>query len=89
MISCRLICGQLVIHLQFGYHSSIGCCKTIVTIDRFAKKGGAGVEQKQPGHSPKAQKIQDRIILGTIWVVSALVIALVVGTVMNYIWMFK
>nr|WP_249150086.1 hypothetical protein [Bacillus sp. CCNWLCWHY013] len=53
------------------------------------KKGGAGVEQKQPGHSPKAQKIQDRIILGTIWVVSALVIALVVGTVMNYIWMFK
>ncbi|MDK4254003.1 hypothetical protein V7728_00560 [Bacillus sp. JHAA] len=47
------------------------------------------MEQKQPGHSPNAQKIQDRIILGTIWVVSALVIALVVGTVMNYIWMFK
>ncbi|WP_237749893.1 hypothetical protein [Bacillus amyloliquefaciens] len=43
------------------------------------------MEEKQPGHSPKAQKIQDRIILGTIWVVSALV----VGTVMNYIWMFK
>lgn len=39
MISCCLICGQLVIHLQFGYHSSIGCCKTFVTIDRFAEEG--------------------------------------------------
>lgn len=89
MISCCLICGQLVIHLQFGYHSIIGCCKTFVTIDRFAEEGRGRVEQKQPGHSPKAQKIQDRIILGTIWAVSALVIALVVGTVMNYIWIFK
>ncbi|MBY8911250.1 hypothetical protein KY305_00560 [Bacillus sp. YC2] len=47
------------------------------------------MNQEQHEHNPKAQKIQDRIILGTIWVVSALVIALVVGTVMNYIWIFK
>ncbi|MBT2574879.1 hypothetical protein J7E26_13100 [Bacillus sp. ISL-51] len=47
------------------------------------------MNQEQYEHNPKAQKIQDRIILGTIWIVSALVIALVVGTVMNYIWMFK
>lgn len=39
MISCRLIRRQLVIFLQFGYHSSIGCCQTFVTIDRFAEEG--------------------------------------------------
>lgn len=89
MISCCLICGQLVIQLQFGYHSSIDCCKTLVTIDSFAEEGRGRCGRKTARHSPKAQKIQDRIILGTIWVVSALVIALVVGTVMNYIWMFK
>ncbi|MCC2115477.1 hypothetical protein LJ568_07235 [Bacillus halotolerans] len=37
----------------------------------------------------KSQKIQDRIIMTTIWVVAALVIALVIGTAMNYINIFK
>ncbi|BDG81417.1 MULTISPECIES: hypothetical protein [Bacillus] len=39
--------------------------------------------------TPKSQKIQDRIIMTTIWVVAALVIALVIGTAMNYINIFK
>jgi hypothetical protein len=38
---------------------------------------------------PKSQKIQDRIIMTTIWIVAALVIALVIGTAMNYINIFK
>ncbi|TDU09273.1 hypothetical protein [Bacillus subtilis] len=37
----------------------------------------------------KSQKIQDRIIMAMIWVVAALVIALVVGTALNYINIFK
>ncbi|WP_456270623.1 hypothetical protein [Bacillus sp. JZ39] len=39
--------------------------------------------------TPKFQKIQDRIIMAMIWVVAALVIALVVGTALNYINIFK
>ncbi|MBY4602212.1 hypothetical protein KM195_00585 [Bacillus sp. SPARC3] len=39
--------------------------------------------------TPKSQKIQDRIIMAMIWIVSALVIALVVGTALNYINIFK
>jgi len=39
--------------------------------------------------TPKSQKIQDRIIMAMIWVVAALVIALVVGTALNYINIFK
>ncbi|MGG0024359.1 hypothetical protein ABEY03_11680 [Bacillus inaquosorum] len=39
--------------------------------------------------TPKSQKIQDRIIMAMIWIVAALVIALVLGTVMNYISVFK
>ncbi|UYP02583.1 hypothetical protein OEG95_16340 [Bacillus subtilis] len=39
--------------------------------------------------TPKPQKIQDRIIMAMIWVVAALVIALVVGTALNYINIFK
>ncbi|MBU5244186.1 hypothetical protein NSS75_17285 [Bacillus sp. FSL K6-1012] len=39
--------------------------------------------------TPKSQKIQDRIIMAMIWVVAALVIALVIGTAMNYINIFK
>ncbi|MCY7781383.1 hypothetical protein [Bacillus sp. FSL H8-0515] len=39
--------------------------------------------------TPKSQKIQDRIIMAMIWIVAALVIALVLGTVLNYINIFK
>ncbi|AEP88081.1 hypothetical protein MOD48_06070 [Bacillus spizizenii] len=41
------------------------------------------------GKTPKSQKIQDRIIMTMIWIVAALVIALVIGTAMNYINIFK
>lgn len=54
MISCCLIRGQLVIHLQFGYHSSIGCCKTFVTIDRFAEEGERQVWNKTARAQPES-----------------------------------
>lgn len=47
------------------------------------------MNQHDQEKTSKSQKIQDRIILGAIWVVSALVIALVVGTAINYITIFK
>ncbi|MEI1422808.1 hypothetical protein EFK13_16470 [Bacillus cabrialesii] len=39
--------------------------------------------------TPKSQKIQDRIIMAMIWIVAALVIALVLGTALNYMNIFK
>ncbi|KAF1678261.1 hypothetical protein AAGG74_10205 [Bacillus mexicanus] len=39
--------------------------------------------------TPKSQKVQDRIIMAMIWIVAALVIALVLGTALNYINIFK
>ncbi|MDO8226544.1 hypothetical protein [Bacillus cabrialesii] len=39
--------------------------------------------------TPKFQKVQDRIIMVMIWIVAALVIALVLGTALNYMNIFK
>ncbi|KJJ40969.1 hypothetical protein ABE187_13515 [Bacillus cabrialesii] len=39
--------------------------------------------------TPKSQKVQDRIIMAMIWIVAALVIALVLGTALNYMNIFK
>ncbi|AUZ27708.1 hypothetical protein [Bacillus cabrialesii] len=39
--------------------------------------------------TPKFQKVQDRIIMAMIWIVAALVIALVLGTALNYMNIFK
>ncbi|KIH41501.1 hypothetical protein SC22_05665 [Bacillus sp. A053] len=51
-------------------------------------KGAKKMAQNEE-KTPKSQKIQDRIIMAMIWVVAALVIALVVGTALNYINIFK
>lgn len=50
---------------------------------------GANKMAQNEEKTPKSQKIQDRIIMAMIWVVAALVIALVVGTALNYINIFK
>lgn len=52
-------------------------------------KEGANEMTQNEEKTPKSQKIQDRIIMAMIWIVAALVIALVLGTVLNYINIFK
>ncbi len=50
---------------------------------------GANEMTQNEEKTPKSQKIQDRIIMAMIWIVAALVIALVLGTALNYINIFK
>lgn len=52
-------------------------------------KEGANEMTQNEEKTTKSQKIQDRIIMAMIWIVAALVIALVLGTVLNYINIFK
>ncbi len=96
---------KLVMHSEFGYDSfnewlESGSKTRIIYVQKawsFSTRlslwlkhvKGANEMTQNEEKTPKSQKVQDRIIMAMIWIVAALVIALVLGTALNYMNIFK